>query len=174
MGFYQILHDAIVRINVDTFGGKKRQRVNKDRIKSSGIEIVAIGSLNGFEYSGDLTWQSVWQHGNGIATRPEYEPNVFGRVSLSSELFRQFFLEGEYRYKGTQYCLNLRERGMQSLRPTSDVGFKLKRLFRLNNGKRLNNLDSSIAVSNFGNSLIFDQCGLPQPGRTVELQLRLF
>ena len=174
VGFYQILHDAIVRINVDTFGGKKRQRVNKDMIKSSGIEIVAIGSLNGIEYSGDLTWQSVWQHGNGIATRPEYEPNVFGRVSLSSELFSQFFLEGEYRYKGAQYCLDLRERGMQRLRPTSDVGFKLKRLFRLNNGKRLNNLDSSIAVSNFGNSLIFDQCGLPQPGRTVELQLRLF
>ncbi len=175
VSFYQVLYDAIVRVNVDTFGGRKRQRVNKDKIKSAGIEIVAIGEVGRFDYTGDLTWQSVWQYGYGESgtTRPEYEPNVFGRIGLSSELFSQFILEAEYRYTGSQFCLDP-EGGMQHLRSTNDVGFKLRRLFELKDGKRLNNLDSSIAVSNLGNSLIFDQCGLPQPGRTVEFQVRLF
>mgnify|MGYP006093462681 FL=1 len=173
VGFYQVLYDAIVRVNVDTFAGKKRQRVNKDKIESRGVEIVTIGELGRFHYAGDLTLQSVWQYGSSGPVQPEYEPHVFGRASVSTQLFREFILEAEYRYKGHQFCLDP-EVGLQQLRPTNDVGFKLRRLFQLKDGKRLNNLDSSIAVSNLGNSLIFDQCGLPQPGRTVELQIRLF
>ena len=173
VGFYQVLDDAIVRINVDTFAGKKRKRVNKDKIKSSGIEVVAVGDLGRFDYTADLTWQSVWQHGESVVTRPEYEPNVFGRLGLSTELFRQLILETEYRYKGKQFCLHP-NMGMQSLKPTNDLGLKLRRLFVIKDSGRLSNLDSSIAISNLGNMLIFDQCGLPQPGRTVELQVRLF
>ena len=173
VGFYQVLDDAIVRVNVDTFAGKKRKRVNKDKIKSSGIEVVAVGDLGRFDYTADLTMQSVWQYGEGGVTRPEYEPNVFGRLGLSTALFRQLVIETEYRYKGEQFCLdpNL---GMQRLKPTNDLGLKLKRLFVIKDGGKLSNLDSSIAISNIGNMLIFDQCGLPQPGRTVELQVRLF
>lgn len=173
VGFYQVLDDAIVRINVDTFAGKKRKRVNKDKIKSSGIEVVAVGDLGRFDYTADLTWQSVWQHGESGVTRPEYEPNVFGRLGLSTELFQQLILETEYRYKGKQFCLHP-NMGMQSLKPTNDLGLKLRRLFVIKDSGRLSNLDSSIAISNLGNMLIFDQCGLPQPGRTVELQVRLF
>ena len=173
VGFYQILHDAIVRINVDTFAGKKRKRVNKDKIKSTGIEMVSIGSVGRFDYTGDLTVQSVWQYGGVGKTRPEYEPSVFGRMGVSSELFRQFILEGEYRYKGTQFCIDP-ELGMQELPSTNELGLKLKKLFQLRDSGSLGNLDSSIAVSNLGNVLIFDQCGLPQSGRTVELQVRLF
>ena len=173
VGFYQVLDDAIVRVNVDTFAGKKRKRVNKDKIKSSGIEVVAVGEVGRFDYTTDLTMQSVWQYGEGGVTRPEYEPNVFGRLGLSTALFRQLVIETEYRYKGEQFCLdpNL---GMQRLKPTNDLGLKLKRLFVIKDGGKLSNLDSSIAISNIGNMLIFDQCGLPQPGRTVELQVRLF
>ena len=162
-----------MRVNVDTFAGKKRKRVNKDKIKSSGIEVVAVGEVGRFDYTTDLTMQSVWQYGEGGVTRPEYEPNVFGRLGLSTALFRQLVIETEYRYKGEQFCLdpNL---GMQRLKPTNDLGLKLKRLFVIKDGGKLSNLDSSIAISNIGNMLIFDQCGLPQPGRTVELQVRLF
>jgi iron complex outermembrane receptor protein len=55
VGFRQVLNDGIVRVGVLTPQGPKRQRVNRDGIRSTGLEMVASGEWRAMQYSGDLT-----------------------------------------------------------------------------------------------------------------------
>jgi hypothetical protein len=63
---------------------------------------------------------------------------------------------------------------MDKLRQTHRFELQLRRLFAFEGRSALANVDALVAVTNLTDNAIFDQCGLPQPGRTFRIQLRLF
>ena len=63
---------------------------------------------------------------------------------------------------------------MDTLGRTHRFDLQLRRLFSLEGRSTLANLDALVSVTNLTDHAIFDQCGLPQPGRTFRVQLRLF
>lgn len=176
VGFHQVLSDGIVRIAVDTPEGPRRQRVNRDRIRSTGLELVATGALKSLEYAGDVTFQQAWQfdEGSDVRTRPEYEPNTAARLSLGVPIALAATLSAEYRYVGSQFCLNATSGDLDPLDTTHRLDLELRRLFRLEGRRTFGNLDGLISLANVTDRAIFDQCGLPQPGRTLRFQVRLF
>ena len=176
VGFHQVLSDGIVRIGVQTPQGPKRQRVNRDGIRSTGLEMVASGEWRVVQYSGDLTLQQAWQseEGSSVETRPEYEPSVVGGFSVAMEAPGDFRLSGGYRFVGTQFCLSVDSPSMERLTRTHRFELQLRRIFALEGRSALANVDALVAVTNLTDHAIFDQCGLPQPGRTFRIQLRLF
>ena len=175
-GFHQVLSDGIVRIAVDTPEGPRRQRVNRDRIRSTGIEIVATGALGRLEYAGDVTFQQAWQFekGSDERTRPEYEPNLAARLSLGVPLVASATVSGEYRYVGRQFCLNADSGNLDRLDTAHSLDLQLRRLLRLEGRRTFSRVDGLIILANVTDRAIFDQCGLPQPGRTLRFQVRLF
>ena len=176
VGFHQVLSDGIVRIAVNTPQGLRRQRVNRDRIRSTGLEIVAAGSVARFNYAGDVTLQSAWQFEKDRPgrTRPEYEPNLTTRLSLSFPVAAAVALSAEYRYVGRQYCLDADSGRLEPLDESRSFDLEARRLFRLEGRRVFANVDALLTLANVADRLIYDQCGLPQPGRTLGLQLRLF
>ena len=176
VGFHQILSDGIVRIGVETSEGPKRQRVNRDRIRSTGLEIVATGALSSLQYAGDVTFQQAWQFegGGGDRTRPEYEPNLAARLSLGIPVVAATTVSGEYRYLGRQFCLNVDSRDFDRLDETHSLDLRVRRLFLLEGRRTFSNVDALVSLANVTDRAIFDQCGLPQPGRTLRFQIRLF
>ena len=176
VGFRQVLSDGIVRIGVQTPQGPRRQRVNRDGIRSTGLEMVASGEWRAVQYSGDLTIQQAWQieEGSGVKTRPEYEPSAVGGFSVSAAAPAQLRLSGGYRFVGTQFCLNATSASMDKLTRTHRFELQLRRLFAFEGRSALGNVDAQVSVANLTDNAIFDQCGLPQPGRTFRIQLRLF
>ena len=176
VGFHQVLSDGIVRIAVDTPEGSKRQRVNRDRIRSTGVELVATGASSSIEYSGDVTFQQVWQfeEGSDARVRPEYEPNVSARLSLAVPVVAAATVSADYRYIGRQLCLNVGTGDFDRLDEMHELDFQVRRLFRLEGRRTFSNVDALASLANVTNRAVFDQCGLPQAGRTLRFQIRLF
>ncbi len=176
VGFHQVLSDGIVRVAVGTPEGPRRRRVNRDRIRSTGLEIVATGSVAHIDYAGDVTLQRAWQFEEGREgrTRPEYEPNLATRLSLSFPVASAATLSAEYRYVGRQFCLNADSGDLERLDETGSLDLEARRLFRLEGRRTFANVDALVSLANVGDRVIYDQCGLPQPGRTLRFQVRLF
>ena len=176
VGFHQMLSDGIVRISVQTPEGPKRQRVNREGIRSTGLEMVASGDWGVVQYSGDLTLQRAWQieDDTDSHTRPEYEPVVVGGFDVATTVPWELILSGGYRFVGNQFCLNANSGSMDTLAETHRFDLQLRRLFALDGRSTLGNVDALVSVTNLTDGAIFDQCGLPRPGRTFRIQLRLF
>jgi len=109
-----------------------------------------------------------------ITTRPEYEPAAVGGLGLATELPAEFRVSGGYRFVGKQVCLNADSSSMDRLKRTHRFDLHLRRLFEYGGRSTLANVDALVSVTNLTDNAIFDQCGLPQPGRTFRIQLRLF
>ena len=176
VGFRQTLADGIVRIGVQTPEGSKRQRVNRDGIRSTGLEVVASGGWGALQYSGDLILQDAWQieDDTGVRTRPEYEPRIVGGFDLATTVPGELILSGGYHYVGSQFCLNADSASLDELKESHRFDLQLRRLFAFDGRSTLGNLDALVSVTNLTDNAIFDQCGLLQPGRTFRIQLRLF
>ena len=175
VGFHQVLRDGIVRVSIETPEGRLRQRVNRDRVKSTGLELLGAGSIGRVSYAGDLTVQRVWQFedASDTRTRPEYEPRVTGRVNVAVPFAVKTTLGGEVRFVGDQYCLNNDRGELDRLTASHIFDLELRRIFQRAD-RVFGNVDAVVALSNLTDGLAFDQCGLPQPGRTLRFQLRIF
>ena len=77
------------------------------------------------------------------------------------------------RLVGDQFCLNNDIGDLQPLADSHVFNLELRRLFR-RSGRVFGNVDALFALSNVTDGAVFDQCGLPQPGRTLRFQLRFF
>ena len=175
VGFKQVLRDGIVRVSIETPEGRLRQRVNRDRVKSTGLEVLGAGSIGLISYAGDLTIQRVWQFEDDSDTkiRPEYEPRVTWRMNLAVPFALNTTLDGEVRFVGDQYCLNNDRGDFDRLEDSHIFDLELRRIFQRSN-RVFGNVDAVVSLSNVTDGLAFDQCGLPQPGRTLRFQLRFF
>jgi iron complex outermembrane receptor protein len=174
VGFHQRLTDGIVRTTIETPEGRKYKRINQDQVRSTGLEFLASGYLGPLGLSGDLTLQRV--RGitpEGDEVRLEYEPEVAARMSASLPLLMEVEGTATARFVGRQYCQNPDVGGLASFDASRHLDLGLRRLFGFG-GAGLNRTEALVSLNNVTDAVVLDQCGLPQPGRTLRLQLRIW
>ena len=173
VGFHQRLTDGIVRTSVTTDQGGKFLRVNQGEIRSTGLELLVLGGIGPAALSGDLTLQRV--HGitaEGRAVELEYEPEIAGRLAVRFPLAWAVEGSADFRYMGRQYCENPEVGGLQPFGGSRAIDLGLRRAFGWASGL-LSRTEAHVSLDNATDGLILDQCGLPQPGRTLRIHLRL-
>ena len=110
--FAHRLDDAVVRV---TLPDRKFRRINRDRIKSHGLELVAgwhSGGTGerGFSVTGDLLLQHVRVHdqtiptGQANAARAEHQPEFRTSVDVGVPLPWSLRGVGSARHTGRQFC----------------------------------------------------------------------
>lgn len=172
--FHHRMSDAIVRTTSEV---ARFKRVNRDKVRSTGVELLGGFGWGDVAVTGDLTLQRVRvtdpTASGEAASRAEYQPSVAGGLDLTALL--PFDLRGStgVRYVGRQRCVvpGQDDAGM-ALDPSGRLDARLARTFRWASGV-FSAIDATLSLDNATGKAIYDQCGLPQPGRTLHFQLRL-
>jgi iron complex outermembrane receptor protein len=178
--FSHNLDDAVVRITVPNPTPPPAtlfRRVNRDNIISSGLELMAGVSLGAnrdraVTIAGDATVQRITIKDVTLAGQPERhsENNPENRGSLELGVPLPMRLRGtaNARYTGTQYCINADSGAEMTLDRQAETDLAVERGFTLKRGG-FRSLRLVLAVDNAANATVYDQCGLPQPGRTLRV-----
>ena len=176
VGFYQRLKNGIVRSSVVGIDGIPRfKRINHERIKSLGLEFLAVRTIGLATLTGDVTIQDVTGiDQKGARVQLEYEPVITGRVGLETPLGDIFRASGNVRIMGSQMCENPEIGGLQSLSSSKMLDLRLRGFFRVHSGSSLSRVEAGVGLRNATDASVYDQCGLPQPGRTFQIQIRLW
>jgi iron complex outermembrane recepter protein len=179
-GFHHNLDDAVVRITLPA-PDRRFRRINRDEIESTGAELLAGYTFGGvgdraFSLTGDATLQNITIRDKTLEGEPERhaENNPERRAALELGVPLPLALRGvaNARYTGKQYCLNADTGDEMSLDSQSETDLAIERSFSVGRGV-FRTLRALFGVDNVGNATVFDQCGLPQPGRTVRLMFTL-
>lgn len=163
VAFHNDITDAIVRTTVN----RKVKRVNRDQTLASGLELLASLPIARTNLSADATAQTTMSR-DAAADReyqPEYQPKFAGGVRLSAPLPFATTLDLGARTVGSQYCVSATN-GYDRLAPSTRVNASVSRWWR-------SAIEATIGFDNALDRTVFDQCGLPQPGRVVRVQFRV-
>jgi iron complex outermembrane receptor protein len=175
VAFHHRIEDGIVRLTIETEEGGKRQRVNQDRIRATGLELLFRGSLGLLDYSGDLTVQRVrLLNEDGSQARAEYEPDLMGKLNLGGRLPAELMWTVGARFVGEMFCTTQSSEQGARLDANGTLDAGLRRAFPFASAGMLSTLDVLAAIDNVTDAAFYDQCGLPQPGRRFRIQFRLF
>lgn len=172
VGFYRSLRDAIERVTLPTTG--RFQRVNRGEARSAGVELMGSTRIGMLDLAGDVTIQRVRLFEEAVAAdgHPEYQPDVTAGVTAGLRLPGDVRGTGTARHVGAQYCADPNQPGEMRLRASTRFDADASRALRLRPAGALSRLEVTAAIDNIGDAAVYDQCGLPQPGRTLRLQLR--
>lgn len=176
--FHHRLRDAVVRTTLPA-PDRRFYRVNRDRIVSTGMELLAGAAFGSHRdravtISGDALVQRISvidQSSPGIARHAENNPEVRGMLELGVPLVAGIRGFANARYTGRQYCLNADTGNEMMLEGKSEANFAVERRFVVpgTRGGVPRAVRALLALDNAGNAAVYDQCGLPQPGRTLRL-----
>lgn len=175
--FTHRLDDAVVRV---TLPDRKFRRINRDRIKSHGLELVAgwtstPGRDHGVSVTGDLLIQNVRVHdqtiptGQANAARAEHQPEFRTSWDLGVPLPLDLRGIGSVRHTGRQFCQHPDLRRLVALDGQTVASVAVTRSWAAAGGS----MRGVVAVDNIGDTTVYDQCGLPQPGRTIRVGVEL-
>lgn len=175
VAFHHHLSDAVVRIALPD---GRFMRVNRNRLRSTGVELVGSTTIGRIAVGGDLTLQSVelTDPDAGVTHRPENLPNAFGAVHLGVPLVAGIRAFVEARHTGNQFCIDPGTGLDAELDAGTVLNGELSRTWSLRSGGAgwFGRLDTRLSVENAGDTALYDQCGLPQPGRLLRFQIRVF
>ncbi len=172
--FYQRLTDAIVRVSL---ADGRFQRQNRDEITSVGVELLANYEWDRFSLAGDVTLKDVSLDDPSAPagqTRPEYQPWIAGGVQLSALLPLELRGAARLRHIGPRYCVNPDLDANVRLDADSWLDLEVARGFGLNAVAPGRRAELVLVADNVSDTAVFDQCGLPQPGRLLRVQIRVF
>jgi len=173
--FRHQMNDAVVRI---TLPDRRFMRVNRNRLTSHGVELFAGTVLGSVGLGGDLTIQSVTLTDTeaDVTNRPENLPEVFGSLFVQAPLALGVTGNVEARYTGSQFCIDPGTGEDTRLDAGTILSGGVARTWwvRREGAGLLSRLEGRLSLDNIGNTALYDQCGLPQPGRLVRFQVRLF
>ena len=174
VGFYHLLSDAVVRVRPP---GQNFQRVNQEGIESVGGELLASHAFGVLELSGDLIAQSVevLDPAAGLS-RPENMPELMGGVRAQAPLgFAGLLAAGEVRYTGPQFAIDPETGAGAELPPAHRLDLELIRSWPLGDGggSWFRAAEARAAFDNVTDAVQYDAFGLPEPGRTIRLEVRL-
>jgi iron complex outermembrane recepter protein len=159
--FHHRIEDQIVRT---TTAARKVQRVNRDQTRSTGVEMLATTRMFGATFGADVTAQSVTSTNpsNNTDFRPEYQPKWAGGARVIAPLPFGVRAQASARITGAQYCQD-----------NTGVYTRLQRGTRFDArlARAWGPLEVTIAGDNIADAAIYDQCGLPQVGRVLRLQV---
>lgn len=173
VGFRHDLSDAIRRITLED---GRRQRVNSDELTSIGVEFFISQSMGPLELGGDLTLQSVTltDPGTATSTEPENVPEQVGRAWARYALGWQTRIHAEAEYAGSQFCQDPDTGQDVELDDGTWWNAAISKVWSLSGSGRAKRLEARISGDNLTGALLFDQCGLPRPGRLLRFQIRVF
>jgi outer membrane receptor protein involved in Fe transport len=177
IGFRHRLEDAVVRITLSN--PTRFMRVNRDRIESSGVELLGgfvfgADANRSVSLNGDATLQRIRifdKTADDLQRHAENNPETRARLELGVPLPAQLRAFATARYTGRQYCLNADSQREDELRGRSVSDLAVQRDFAVANRSPFRLLRALLAFDNLGDVAVYDQCGLPQPGRTLRLTL---
>ncbi len=171
--FQQRLEGSIVRAVLES---GQFQRQNRGETRATGLELLANLRAGGFALRGDFTLQDVSlrdDEGEPTDERPEYQPEVVAGLHLAQALPAGFRAYGDLEVLGSQFGANPETGEFEKVEPTAYL--ELGTGLRLPSGPGgLPPLAFSAAVENVTDEAIFDQLGLPRPGRTFRVQVEVF
>ncbi|MBI4409574.1 MAG: TonB-dependent receptor [Gemmatimonadetes bacterium] len=171
VAFHHRLEDAIVRVGL---GDGRFQRVNRDEVRSSGLELLAGWKGRLLSVAGDLTLQRVRVAADGGGGRGEYQPAVSGGVDVGIPLPLELRAEAGGEFVGRQWCVHPEQGRDVPLEASTRFDARLARTWgRATPGGWAPRIETLLELENAGDAVIYDQCGLPQPGRTLRVQLRV-
>lgn len=176
VAFHQRLTDAIVRTSAITVEGVRFQRVNRDEVRSTGLEVVVAGRNGPVDYGGSMTWKHVRvldPRESGMVEHAEYQPDLSGTANLGVVGPRAITFTGFATYRGVQYCRNVEVHGLERMDPSATVEVEASKAFSLGRPGSGHFATATIGVANLTDSMVLDQCGLPQPGRTLRIQFTI-
>ena len=179
--FHHRLHDAVVRTT--TTEGLFR-RVNRDEIRSTGVEMMAswspTGALRGLSLSADLLAQRVRVRdltaapGEPVVRHAEHQPELRGSLDVGVPLPLDVRALGSIHYTGRQYCMHPDLGREVALGAQTGGDVSLSRAWSVGGAGTLwSRLRTVLALDNVADATIYDQCGLPRPGRTLRVALEL-
>lgn len=173
VAFHHRLSDAIRRISLPN---GKRQRVNSDQVRSTGVELLLSQAFGPVTLGGDLTFQSVDLIDQADPdARPENLPEIFGSAHARFPVIAGFNAHADARYTGSQFCLDPDSGEDSELDAGTVLGAGVSRVFGLSARSGIfNRLEARVGVDNLTDNALYDQCGLPEPGRVWRFQLRVF
>jgi iron complex outermembrane receptor protein len=160
--------------------------VNRDQMRSTGVELLAgwtPASLGGVSLTGDVLAQRVRLYdgtlpaGRPDERRPEHQPQARGSFDVGVPLPLGVRGSALARFTGRQFCQHPDlgrqvELGAQAVGDAAlSRGWSLAPAGR--GARLLRALRATLAVDNLTDATVYDQCGLPQPGRTLRLGLEL-
>jgi iron complex outermembrane receptor protein len=171
--FQHLLTDAVVRISTPE---RKFRRINRDEIRSSGVEMLLGATLGGAELQGDLMLQSVRVNDPASGTgpvRPEHMPEF--RAGLDLEVPLPLALRGmaSVQHTGKQFCVHPDLGRDVDLEASTRFDAGMRRSWNLGGGF-WRAIRATAALDNLADAAVFDQCGMPQPGRTFRLGIEIF
>ena len=169
--FFQSFSNAIVRTGL---GDGRFRRENRRRVNAAGLELLADARWGAFSLGGDLTLQDVDvtdERFPALRPRPEYQPEIAGGVHLAGPLPAGLRARAAVEAVGRQYCVDPDRATDVALDPTTRLDLVVSREFTIDGPFRT--LQTSVSLDNLADATVFDQCGLPQPGRLLRLQFRL-
>ncbi|UCC72799.1 MAG: TonB-dependent receptor [Gemmatimonadota bacterium] len=172
VAFYQRLTDAIVRVSI---GDGQLQRQNRDRIRSLGLELLASYQWQRLSLTGDVTIKDVSQEDPSAPEgqeHPEYQPWIAGNLGASLPLGLDIWSTAWVRHLGPRYCVHPDLDTEVRLGSDTWLDLEVGRGFDVGYSRR--RLELVLALDNITDTAVYDQCGLPQPGRLLRLQLRIF
>jgi iron complex outermembrane receptor protein len=176
VGFRHVLDDAVVRTVLED--GRLMRR-NRDEIRTTGAELSAsfVPSTRGPWASGDVVVQDIRVRDKtvaGGARRAEHQPAIRGGIEIGAPLPLRAESAVSVRFTGAQHCLNSDLARLQRLGGTGVAGVELRREWWLVGGPALvRRLTAALWLDNIADRAVYDQCGLPRPGRTLRLRLVL-
>ena len=173
IGFYHLLSDAVVRIRPP---GQNFQRVNQEGIESVGGELLASHAFGALELSGDLLAQSVevLDPAAGLS-RPENMPNLIVGLRAQAPIGAGFFGMVQARYTGEQFALDPNTGADSDLPAAGRLDLEVLRRWPLGApGSWFGAAEVRAAFDNVTDAVQYDAFGLPQPGRTMRLEVRVY
>lgn len=174
VGFHHRMTNAIVRTSAPDGSAAKYMRINRDEIRSTGVELLTGWRWTRLTVEGDLTIQHVEAIEPGAAVQAphvEYQPNVSGNLDLTASLAARLRATAGVEYVGRQYCVDSAQPdGYAVIAPAAALDLGIGRDWRLRQAGAFRTVNTTFVVDNVTDTNRYDQCGLPQAGRTFRVQ----
>ena len=150
-------------------------RVNANAQRTQGLEL--FGAWRGADrtFLADLTVQDpqLIDQASGTPLAPEYMPHVRGSVTAIVPLAARTRLTTAATTVGAQSCLNPERGTRERIGAATRVDALVDRDVALGTRGIWSALRLSVGIDNLLDRLTYDQCGLPQMGRTFRVGLLL-
>jgi len=171
--FRHELSDAVVRTS--TPDGRYR-RINRDKVSSTGIELFVGASIGSAMVQGDIMLQDVTVEDPATAAgpvQPEHMPEFTAGIDVTAPILLGITGLTSVRHTGDQFCVHPDLDADVELDGKTRLDVGIRRDWRIGEGM-WSAIRTTVSLDNAADTAVFDQCGMPQPGRTVRLGIEMF
>jgi iron complex outermembrane receptor protein len=171
--FRHELSDAVVRTSTPD---RMYRRINRDKISSTGIELFVGATLGGTTVHGDLMLQDVSvedpESGTG-PIQPEHMPEFTAGIDVTAPIMLGVTGLTSVKHTGDQFCVHPELDADVELQGKTRLDLGLRRDWHVGDGM-WSAIRTTVSLDNVADAAVFDQCGMPQPGRTVRFGIEMF